>query len=215
MNLVASSHLRTHSVHMRSIPLLLAGLLCTAVALGACSSSDDDTGPPATTAPPTETTSTTDPAEISTTVPNPSPTEATPTETELTAAVESFWDLYLELGAIEEPFDPTAVRERLEERTTGAELQRLFDFLQGNSIAGQVVRGDIESSLTVLTVDDATAEVRDCYDDTTGLYRITNGDRLDTDDPDRHEVVFVLVLENGVWKVSQVRDEGGGCVEPS
>ena len=130
-------------------------------------------------------------------------------------AVESFWDLYLELGAIEEPFDPTAVRERLEERTTGEELQRLFDFLQGNSIAGHVVRGDIESSLTVLTVDDATAEVRDCYDDTTGLYRITGGERLDTDDPDRHEVVFVLVLEDGVWKVSEVRDEGGGCVEPS
>ena len=201
---------------MRSIPSLLAGLLCTAVVLSACSSSDDDTTSSVTSAPPAETTSTTDGAETSTTTaPNPSSTDAAPTETELTTAVESFWDLYLELGAIEEPFDPTACRERLEERTTGEELQRLFDFLQGNSIAGQVVRGDIDSSLTVLTVDDATAEVRDCYDDTTGLYRIANGERLDTDDPDRHQVVFVLVLEDGVWKVRQVRDEGGGCVESS
>ena len=155
------------------------------------------------------------PTSTTTDAPAPPPTTASADEVELTDAVDSFWDLYLELGASTEPFDPVAVRERLEERTTGDELQRLFDFFQGNSIAGNVVRGDIESSLIVVTAGDDVAEVRDCYDDTTGLYRIDGGERLDTDDPDRHQVVFVLVSEDGVWKVSEVRDEGGGCVEPS
>ena len=57
--------------------------------------------------------------------------------------------------------------------------------------------------------------MRDGYDDTTGLYRISNDERVDTDDPARHQVVYTLVNEGGVWKVSRILDEGMGCVVSS
>jgi hypothetical protein len=123
--------------------------------------------------------------------------------------------MYLEVGASTEQFDPAAVRTRLQLHTTGQEFEQLFNVFQGHSIAGRVIRGDIESSLTVLTATETQAEVRDCYDDTTGLYRLDTGERVDTDTPERHQVVFVLVKEDGTWKVSQVREEGSGCVVAS
>ena len=70
----------------------------------------------------------------STRTPSASPTVATTTtttapdpETELVAAVRAFWDLYVELGGRTGTFDPNETRERLEERTTGRELQQLFE----------------------------------------------------------------------------------------
>ena len=133
----------------------------------------------------------------------------------VTRAVEDFWDRYLDLGARTVDFDPDITQAQLEEVATGAELQTLIDFFVGNALAGYVVRGDIESSLTVLSISDEQAEVRDCYDDTTGLYRLDNDERLDTDNPERHQVVFVLVRVDDSWKVSEVRDEGDGCVVSS
>ena len=50
---------------------------------------------------------------------------------------------------------------------------------------------------------------------TAGLYRISNDERVDTDDPARHQVVYTLVNEGGVWKVSRILDEGMGCVVSS
>ena len=53
--------------------------------------------------------------------------------------------------------------------------------------------------------------IQDCYDDNTGLYRISDGVRLDKNDPRHHKVSMTLVLDHGVWKVSSITDEGLGC----
>ncbi len=53
--------------------------------------------------------------------------------------------------------------------------------------------------------------MRDCYDDRTGLYRSSDGKRIDTDDPRRHKVLMTFVREGGEWKVSTIKDEGLGC----
>lgn len=132
-------------------------------------------------------------------------------EATLRAAVRAFWDLYLELGAKPGPFDAAATRQRLTERTTGKELNRLLATFSSNAAAGYVVRGGIDVAPMVVSVDDASAQVRDCYDDTTGLYRVSDGSRVDADNPNRHQVLMSLVLEGGTWKVSAITDEGEAC----
>lgn len=132
-------------------------------------------------------------------------------EATLRAAVRAFWDLYLELGAKPGPFDAAATRQRLAERTTGKELNRLLATFSSNAAAGYVIRGGIDVAPTVVSVDDARAQVRDCYDDTTGLYRVSDGSRVDADNPNRHQVLMSLVLQGGTWKVSAITDEGEAC----
>jgi hypothetical protein len=133
-------------------------------------------------------------------------------EQQVVAAVRAFWDLYLELGANSGPFNASETRARLATRTIGEELDKLFDVFQGNAAAGYVVRGTIDISPTVLSVNAASAKVRDCYDDKTGLYRATDGTRLDKPDARRHKVLMTLVRVRGTWKVSAIAEEGLGCV---
>jgi hypothetical protein len=126
--------------------------------------------------------------------------------------VRAFWDLYLELGTQPGPFDATSARARLATRTTGDELRQLLRFFAANAAAGLTVRGEIDVAPEVLSVKSDEATVRDCYDDRTGLYRIVDGVRIDSDDPRRHQVLMTLTRENDRWKVSAIRDEGSGCV---
>ncbi len=127
------------------------------------------------------------------------------------AAVRAFWDVYLEVGARRGTFNASDTRARLAERASGKELSKLFDVFQGNAAAGYVVKGTIDVSPTVVSVGRTTAQVRDCYDDKTGLYRIGDGTRVDKDDARRHKVLMTLVLDGNVWKVSTITDEGLGC----
>jgi hypothetical protein len=127
------------------------------------------------------------------------------------AAVRRFWDLYIELGSAGSPFDVDATRARLAEATTGDELNRLLAFLSSNAAAGYVVRGTIDAAPIVVSVGDHVAQVRDCYDDRTGLYRIDDGTRLEVDVPGRHLVLITLALEDRAWKVASISDEGDAC----
>jgi hypothetical protein len=61
--------------------------------------------------------------------------------------------------------------------------------------------------------DGSNAEVRDCYDDRTELYQVSDGTRLDQDDPARKRAMLTLQFESGAWKVASIRDEGSGCSE--
>ncbi len=141
-------------------------------------------------------------------------TAAGTSNAELTSAVRAFWDLYLSVGSNTGRFDGEATRARLAERTTGASLNRLLAYFSSNAASGYVVRGAIEIAPTVVSINGDTAQVRDCYDDTTGLYRISDGSRVDTDNPLRHQVLMTFVREGGVWKVSAISDEGDGCAAP-
>ena len=150
--------------------------------------------------------------QSSTSVPSTTPRSTTSAPSQqLVAAVRSFWDLYLQLGARTGPFNPNVTRARLGQRTTGRELTKLFGVFQGNAAAGYVVKGTIDVAPTVVSVSGTTARVRDCYDDHTGLYRISDGKRIDTEDPRRHNVLMTFSREGGAWKVSAIKEEGLGC----
>ena len=186
---------RTHSTHRP----LLAAVLATAMIAGGCSSSSGTSS------------SSKHMAKSGPAVTNPT-TSTTSPETSIASAVRAFWDLYLELGARSGPFDQSATRTRLAERTSGDELQQLLIFFAANSTSGLVVRGEIDIAPHVVSIDGNDAQVRDCYDDRTGFYRVADGTRIDTDDPLRHQILMTFVREGGVWKVSAIRDEGKGCV---
>ena len=141
-------------------------------------------------------------------------TPSTPTtdpSKSLVASVRAFWDLYLRVGARTGPFNAAEPRSLLGQRTTGQELTRLYDVFQGNAVVGAVVKGTIGIAPIVMSITGNTAQVSDCYDDKTGLYRFSDGKRIDTDDPRRHKVLMTLTREGAAWKVSAIRDEGLGC----
>ncbi|MGB7237939.1 MAG: hypothetical protein WBD41_18420 [Rhodococcus sp. (in: high G+C Gram-positive bacteria)] len=214
MNHVAFRSSHSPSVVMRSIiPLVVA----TTLALGAtaCSSSESDTSETSTTTQATQSTTTSQPTTSTTAATTTTETTTVnPTETELADAISAFWAMYDELGASKEPFDP-GIRSRMEEHATGDQLATLFNYFQSNARAGYYIQGGVESSLTVVSATPIEAQVRDCYDDFSGLYRIENDERVDVDDPARHQVVYTLVNESGAWKVASILDEGSGCIVSS
>lgn len=120
------------------------------------------------------------------------------------AAYLAFWDMYIELGGTPPPFNAGVVTPRLAELTTGAEKAQLFDFLQKNAATGLVLRGDIEHSPTVVSNDGSVTVVRDCMDDRTGVYRVADNSRVDTDDPARRLYTVSLRKEGGQWRVETV-----------
>ena len=73
-------------------------------------------------------------------------------------------------------------------------------------------RGALDLAPTLIRVDGATATVHDCYTDNTGVYDATTGARKDKPSTARDEVVATLVLDIGVWKVSDLKKVGEGCV---
>lgn len=193
----------------RSLPTLANKVTVTIAAaallmLSACSGSAHTSQPAAATSPLPHTST-----GVTTTS---APTKATDPERDVVAAEQAFWDMYLQLGARTGRFNPADTRARLARRTTGAELTKLYDVLVGNAAAGYVVKGTISVAPTVVSVTATTARVRDCYADRTGLFRTSDGRRLDANDPRRHEVLMTLVRANGAWKVSAVKGAGLGCV---
>jgi hypothetical protein len=182
-----------------------------AISIGALFGAGCSTGDESTRSTTTDRASTTSDATTTRPSTSTSTTAARDPDLALRAAVRAFWNLYLELGSGTEPFDPERTRQRLAEITTGKELNRLLAVFSANAAAGYVIRGAIDVAPTVVSIDGTTAKVRDCYDDTTGLYRIADGSRIDTDDPERHQVLMTFVRENGTWKVSAITDRGMGC----
>lgn len=134
-----------------------------------------------------------------------------PTQAELRAAVRAFWDLYVDVGGRTSSLDLTTIRTRLAERSTGEELRQLEAFFTTNKNSGFIVRGTVDIAPIVVSSTATTAQVRDCNDDRTGLYR-ADGSRVDSDNPLRHRVLMTLALESGIWKVASIANEGDGCV---
>jgi hypothetical protein len=151
------------------------------------------------------------PAPSGTNRSTPRTATATDPNEQLVGAERAFWDLYLQLGARTGAFDPTDTRERLRTRTTSRELATLFDVFQGNAAAGYVVKGTIDIAPSVVSIIGDTAQVRDCYDDKTRLYRSSDSVRIDNEDPRRHKVLITFARQGGAWKVSAIKDEGLGC----
>lgn len=174
-------------------------ILVLALALLGCSDERSDADGSTTTV---KQPSTTTASESSTTTTEVSTT--TVAGDPVIAAYLAFWNMYIELGGTPPPFNASAVTPRLEELTTGDEKAQLFDFLQKNAATGLVLRGDIAHSPTVVSNDGSVAIVRDCMDDRTGVYRVADNSRVDTDSPARHLYTVSLRKDGGTWRVETV-----------
>ncbi|MEI2815928.1 MAG: hypothetical protein V9E99_05685 [Microthrixaceae bacterium] len=130
-------------------------------------------------------------------------TTAAPAPHPAVAAKLAFWDRYIEMTGRLGPFDPLAIRAELDEFTTGVETAKLFEFIQGNMLAGRAVRGTADHSPRLDAVDAATATVIDCLVDRTGVYAV-GGTRVDTEGLLPQPATVGLRLDAGVRKVETV-----------
>ena len=125
-------------------------------------------------------------------------------------AYRAFWAMYLELTAAS-AFDAAAVKARLDVQTTGAERDHMFQMLQVNAATGVLLRGDMDHAPVVESNDGTVAVVRDCLNDRTGVFRISDGSRVDQDVPGRTTYVARLHLVDGTWRVEAVSTEAASC----
>lgn len=145
-------------------------------------------------------------AEPSTTTSSATTTTAPDPNAVAIAAYRAFWEDYLTAA---DPMNPE--HPRLAEHATGEELAAVRSAFLAVKAAGHVIRGSLDLAPKVVSADAATVVLRDCYDDRTGLYSAETGVRQDKDDPARRLVTATVVLTDGTWKVSAVKDEGAGC----
>lgn len=180
-----------------AIALLVPGCSTDKPRTASSSTSSSSKGSVGSTAATTATTSSTVPDTPGTTARISS--EAHPA----VAAELDFWNRYIEITGRPGPVDLDALRIELSAVTTGAETSKLFEFVQGNVAAGRLLRGSMDHSPRLASVEDTTAVVEDCIDDMTGIYT-SDGARVDTDDPRRHLATVGLQVDAGTWKVASV-----------
>lgn len=127
------------------------------------------------------------------------------------AAYRAGWDAYIAYGSRSDPFTPQALSAALGPYFTGDEYKRLFNFFQLERVKGEVVRGTIDLSPKVQSVDATSAVVTDCYDaHNLGSYK-PDGTRTDPVTLPRTLVEVDFVLESGAWKAASVTPKGRGC----
>ncbi|MEW6473555.1 MAG: hypothetical protein AB1679_14910 [Actinomycetota bacterium] len=192
---------------------IVAMILALVVVTGAACSSDKDStaGRSATTTTtPSPAGSDTGGGAIESTTPPPSPagddTEA------VKAAYLHFWTVVDEYGKRTGRFDPVDAKTTLGAIATGGEYDHLFDMFQLNRIKGLVYRdGDTPDEFApVITIESATrASVKDCRTDKGGIYRESDGQRIDTPTEGRRLFEVILVKEDSQWKVSSVGGKAG------
>ena len=140
-------------------PITALAVLAVALLLPGCT---DEKADRATSASSTTSRVTSAPSTASTTAATPetSPTStAAPTDTHPAIAAElAFWDRYIEVTGRTGPADLEGLRVELGEFTTGAETSKLFEFVQGNAVAGRSLKGTMDHSPRLASADDTTAE---------------------------------------------------------
>lgn len=127
-------------------------------------------------------------------------------EAELVAVYESAWTEFVRAA---DPPDPDTTA--LADYTTGAQLTRGRSVLGEYAAEGVVLRGTYEFDAAVTEVGDDTAIIEDC-----GLSQLeeifeATGEVVGPFDDQRDGIVADLVLEDGTWKVSNMRSDDEVC----
>ena len=157
--------------------------------LVACSGDDDTAG---------SSTSTTEAAEVTSTT--------AAVDADVLAAYRGFWDAYLTAA---DPMDPA--HPDLEQYATGASLDRVREAFADHFAKGEVIRGSVDLAPEIEQLDDENATVRDCYLDQTHIFDSATGEQIDEPGEAAFEIVAVLVLDGGAWKVSTLDKVADGC----
>ncbi|HEV2068161.1 MAG TPA: hypothetical protein VGR26_00035 [Acidimicrobiales bacterium] len=170
------------------------------MALAACGSDDDQSAADLTTSTTAEeTTTTTAPPETTTAAPTP--------EDQVLAAYQGYW------AAVNEAFGPPQVRPdlpALRQYATGevlAGIVRRAEEVKGrDSVTRLRENGQYVHRAEVLSVDGATATVRDCNIDDVVEENAATGGAID-DGVSTRLYISMLVLEDRHWKVAVLERE--------
>ena len=195
-------------MNRRLAAMILALVVVTGVA---CSSGRDSTTVRSTT-----TTTTPSPAGSDTTVGAINSTTASPPPANDAEAVKAaylhFWMVVDDYGKRTGRFDPVDAKTTLGAIATGGEYDHLFNMFQLNRLKGLVYRGGDtpDEFAPVITLESpARASIRDCRTDKGGIYRESDGQRIDTPTEGRRLFEVILVKEDSQWKVSSVGGRAG------
>lgn len=127
-------------------------------------------------------------------------------EEEILEAWTRYWDVYVAVGGELDLPDP-----RLAEVATGDALQAVNSGFLGLLSKGQAIRGDIDLSPELVSVDDGTAVLSDCYASNLDIYDVQSGESVGVQTSERTLVTVTMATEAGDWKVARVRHERDGC----
>jgi hypothetical protein len=122
------------------------------------------------------------------------------------AGYRSFWDAYLQAA---DPMNPT--NPVLAAHASGDELQQVQTAFAEHFAKGEVIRGRLDLSPHVQSVDGTTATVSDCYGDSTHVFDATTGQQKDPAGDNHFQITATLVLDAGTWKITTIKKEGEGC----
>ena len=125
------------------------------------------------------------------------------------AAWRHYWDVYIAVGEQMHLPDP-----RLAQVATGEELRTLGGAFLADESEGHILKGSIDLDPKVVSVQDATAQVSDCYFSHILVYDQASGRPTGPGSSSRTLVSATLALDSGVWKVAAIRHEADDCSAP-
>jgi hypothetical protein len=125
------------------------------------------------------------------------------------AAVEAYEANWLSIIAAGDPADPEAAE--LAEHATGDNLANTRSMLGQYAAEGVAIRGSYEFDARAADVTDESAVVEDCGLDQMQLVVVASGEVVQEPDGERDGLVADMVLEDGAWKVSSLRDAPEVC----
>jgi len=174
-----------------AIPVAAAVLVLAAAS--SCSSVDDDTTAAAGT-------TTTSPAETVMTEESP-PTTYASVEDEIVARYKGFWDARFAANSPPNPDDPA-----LREYATGEQLDQVQQETRANLAAGVELRRATDPAgvqqVEVVSLDDNSAVVQECYVDDGLVVRTSDGSVVD-DSVSTHNVRGEMLLVDGEWLLAK------------
>lgn len=192
----------------------VVGAVVVAVVLVVARSTDGTDGPsPTTTAATTPTT-----ASAPTTAPpaTAAPTTAVPTvEDAVRAQYFAFWRAFDSYGRGTGPFDPVEFKATFGPVASGGEYTHLFDYFQNLRLRGLAFRGggtpEEELSPKITMESPAEATIIDCASSTGETYNVKTGETVEPADPSHEQLIVVMRLADGVWRVTSVGGQGEPC----
>lgn len=189
--------------------------VAAAVILVVARSTDGTDSPGPTTAATTTPTTATAPTTAPPATAAPT-TVATPTvEDAVRAQYFAFWRAFDSYGRGTGPFDPVEFKATFGPVASGGEYTHLFDYFQNLRLRGLAFRGggrpEEELAPKIKMESPAEATITDCASSTGETYNVKTGETVEPADPSPEQLIVVMRLADGVWRVTSVGGQGEPC----
>ncbi len=198
-------------VVMAAVLTAVVVAVIVAVALGADRNDSQSPSTTAATTPTTAATATT--APLATTAPTTA--AARTVEDAVRAQYFAFWRAFDSYGRGTGPFDPVEFKATFGPVASGGEYTHLFDYFQNLRLRGLAFRGggtpEEELAPTIRMESAAEATITDCASSTGETYNVKTGETVEPADPSHEQLIVVMRLTDGVWRVTSVGGQGAPC----